>query len=115
MPENELSAKIEGTNSIHLWSKPAKIEPHMSKYCVRYSIEISTDNGNEWYEYETDLEEPSYQITEIDLDSPYQFRIRAHNIFGGGKATQPYDIVKERGTVIGKYKNMYLIRLYVEH
>lgn len=61
---------------------------------VTYSIELSVDNGTNWFKYIDGLKNTDFNFDNLDYGIPYKLKVKAHTSIGSSKATYSQEFVK---------------------
>lgn len=95
---------LEGNTSLFLrWTladHSRNLLKHFLHFPITYSVEVSVDNGKHWKEHLSNLLDPSCTLDNLDLNTNYKFRVRAHNEFGHSDPTLPLDLQAEKGNTV---------------
>ncbi|GAB1597543.1 obscurin-like [Argonauta hians] len=94
-PKGRPKITEESGSGLTLTWKPARVPSYAKNCCISYIIEIREPPALQWNTFVSDLSETSHNITDINSEQDYMFRVRAANEYGASDPSLPATLYRE--------------------
>ena len=91
-----LSSNVQPTSLTLTWSS-GRVPSYVKNSTIVYIIEKREPPGHIWTVLARDVPAARYDVTGLDPELDYMFRVRAKNDFGTSEPTLPMTLYRERG------------------
>lgn len=85
-----------GGNLLLTWG-PARVPSYVKGSSLKYTVEKREPPHSTWTVLADNVEDNEYDVTGLNPERDYMFRIRAKNQFGASDPTMPCSVINVRG------------------
>lgn len=84
---------------------PARVPSYVKSQKLTYIVEVREPPSSLWRSLTDDLRDTEYDVTDLNPEQDYLFRVRAKNEYGLSEPTMPASVIRERGTELSFMSN----------
>lgn len=77
---------------------PARVPSYVKSQKLTYIVEVREPPSTLWRSLTDNLRDTEYDVTNLNPEQDYLFRVRAKNEYGLSEPTMPVSVIRERGT-----------------
>lgn len=77
---------------------PARVPSYVKSQKLTYIVEVREPPSTLWRSLTDNLRDTEYDVTDLNPEQDYLFRVRAKNEYGLSEPTMPVSVIRERGT-----------------
>ena len=77
---------------------PARVPSYVKNQRLTYIVEVREPPSTLWRSLIDDLRDTEFDVTDLNPEQDYLFRVRAKNEYGLSEPTMPASVIRDRGT-----------------
>ena len=88
---------------------PARVPSYVKNQRLTYIVEVREPPSTLWRSLIDDLRDTEFDVTDLNPEQDYLFRVRAKNEYGLSEPTMPASVIRDRGTCSSFFGVWFLI------
>lgn len=93
---------------------PARVPSYVKSQKLTYIVEVREPPSTLWRSLTDNLRDTEYDVTDLNPEQDYLFRVRAKNEYGLSEPTMPVSVIRERGTELSFMFKQIVINLKIK-
>lgn len=93
---------------------PARVPSYVKSQKLTYIVEVREPPSTLWRSLTDNLRDTEYDVTNLNPEQDYLFRVRAKNEYGLSEPTMPVSVIRERGTELSFMFKQIVINLKIK-